>query len=146
MMAGPRAAPGPRPMMAPRFGARLPGNTGGTLAPRGPTATINPPNYAQRYPGAMAAVTRAFPGGVPQQRAWIKTQAAGQGAKPAAAPGVLPAWPASGSFNPQRELEVGEAERGLGEAEREGATTQTRLGNQYATSLGEIGRQRGEET
>jgi len=135
-------------MAAPRptFGAPLPGNaraasrTGGT-----PYRAPQAPNYAARYPGAMAAVRGAFPGGEGEHRQYVKLASHTQ-PPPAPAPATAPpAWPPSSLFKGQRQLEVGEAERGLHEAEREGATTRTRLGNQYATSLSENDRERAQE-
>src|SRR5215471_17763358 len=100
----PIAPPPPKPaaMPKPTFGAPLPGNA----------AAFHAPTATTRYPGAMAAVNRAFPGGIGQQRAWIKSVSAYKPKvevkRPPPTPAATPAFPPSGSFNPQREQEVEE--------------------------------------
>lgn len=71
------------------------------------------------------------------------------GAVPAAGAGASgsPTWtpPPTGSYNPSRDVEVEEGQRGLGQLEGEDRTKSTRGAADFATSLGSLNRQRAQE-
>jgi hypothetical protein len=127
--------------------------TGGVQAPAPRPLAV--PRYYNRASGRMetAQAMRAYrPGAAP--RAPVKAigtplRVKSPAPKPAAAPAAPwapPPWPPTGAFNPQRELEVGEAKRGLEQQELEGNTTRTRYGSAYATDMSEYDRQGREQT
>lgn len=109
---------------------------------------------ASRTGVAVGAGTRAYRLG--QGRPAVAPPAAPSGATPpagavpAGGPGAsgAPTWtpPPTGSYNPVRDTEVEEGERGLGQLEGDTATKRTRGTADYFTSLGEINRQRGQES
>jgi hypothetical protein len=128
--------PGPLPLYGTTGGAGAP-----TAAPR-------------RYPGAEAAVTRAFPGGAAQHAAYVRAQShyaltpmrgtAGAPTAGGGSPWVPPPLP-SGSYNPQRDIEIEESQRGLGQLEGEIGTARSRDSADFATAASEIGRREAQQ-
>jgi hypothetical protein len=121
----------------PTFGAPLPGNYAGGVRPN-------------TYGGGSGGFVRI--GGVPAGSGIVRPATGGKpyaGPAPKATmpkPWTPPAFPPTGTFNPSREIEVGEAKRGLEQAEGEGATSETQLRNRYATGMSEYDRQANEQT